>query len=160
VTARPGADTAATDGDYGPPPKLVAVDLDGTLLRSDGEVSPRTVRTLARVEEQGALLVIVTGRPPRWLHEIAAELGHRGLAVCANGALVYDLHSEQIVERRLIDQGALRTVVDGLRAALPGVAFAAEYGDDRRYEEAYQPFWPDPDRSGQSTLDKVIGEMG
>jgi hydroxymethylpyrimidine pyrophosphatase-like HAD family hydrolase len=80
----------------------VATDLDGTALRSDGTVSPRTVAAFAKVEEQGAVLVFVTGRPPRWMAGVANAVRHRGLAICANGALIYDLHTERIVESHLI----------------------------------------------------------
>src|SRR3954447_11867547 len=82
--------------------RLVATDLDGTALRTDGTISPRTAAAFARVEEAGATLVFVTGRPPRWMHTVAGAVRHRGLAICANGALVYDLHTEEIVEAHLI----------------------------------------------------------
>nr|BFE85127.1 hypothetical protein GCM10020093_077280 [Planobispora longispora] len=59
-------------------PRLVATDLDGTALRSDGTVSPRTAAAFARVENAGATLVFVTGRPPRWMHTVAGAVHHRG----------------------------------------------------------------------------------
>ncbi|WP_205856984.1 HAD hydrolase family protein, partial [Phytoactinopolyspora endophytica] len=49
------------------PPRVVATDLDGTLLRSDGSVSPRTLAALRRAEDAGATVIFVSGRPPRWL---------------------------------------------------------------------------------------------
>src|SRR3712207_3885891 len=79
------------------PPRLVASDLDGTLVRSDGTVSDRTRAALEAVEAAGSVLVLVTGRPPRWMHPVVEATGHRGIAVCANGALVYDLHTERVV---------------------------------------------------------------
>ncbi|MER7503695.1 HAD family hydrolase [Nonomuraea pusilla] len=108
-------------------PRLVATDLDGTALRTDGTVSSRTVAAFARVEESGAALVFVTGRPPRWMRPVADAVRHRGLAVCANGALVYDLHTERIVESHLIAVDALQEVVAQLRANVPGLAFSVEY---------------------------------
>src|SRR5688500_10595667 len=78
--------------------RLIASDIDGTLLRSDGTMSDRTVRALAAAEEAGVLVVLCTGRPPRWMKPIAEATGHHGIAVCANGALVYDLHTEEVVE--------------------------------------------------------------
>ncbi|MDQ1721635.1 MAG: hypothetical protein QOI26_1369, partial [Pseudonocardiales bacterium] len=74
--------------------KLLASDLDGTLLRSDNTVSQATRDALAAAEAAGLIVVFVTGRPPRWLHEVAEATGHRGVAVSANGALTYDLHTE------------------------------------------------------------------
>ncbi|MER7212002.1 HAD family hydrolase [Streptosporangium sp. NPDC000239] len=108
-------------------PRLVATDLDGTALRSDGTVSARTAAAFALVERAGATLVLVTGRPPRWMRPIAAAVRHRGLAICANGALVYDLHAEQIVKSHLIDPDVLQEVVSRLREKVPGLTFSVEY---------------------------------
>ena len=54
-------------------PGVVATDLDGTIVRSDGNISARTRAALTAAEADGAMVVIVTGRPPRWLHGIADE---------------------------------------------------------------------------------------
>ncbi|MFI6741446.1 HAD family hydrolase [Nonomuraea sp. NPDC050451] len=110
-----------------PAPRLVATDLDGTALRTDGTVSPRTVAAFGRVEESGAVLVFVTGRPPRWMGGVAGAVRHRGLAICANGALIYDLHTEQIVESHLITVDVLEEVVDQLRANVSDLVFSVEY---------------------------------
>jgi len=111
-----------------PPPRLVATDLDGTLVRSDLTVSDRTRAALALVEQAGAALVLVTGRPPRWMAPVVAETGHRGLAVCANGALLYDLRTERVVHAHLLSADAVAEVVAALRRDLPGIAFAVEQG--------------------------------
>ncbi|MEV4111378.1 HAD family hydrolase [Nonomuraea sp. NPDC049695] len=105
----------------------MATDLDGTALRTDGTVSPRTAAAFGKVEESGAMLVFVTGRPPRWMGEVAGAVRHRGLAICANGALIYDLHTEQIVESHLITVDVLQEVVDQLRANVSDLAFSVEY---------------------------------
>jgi Cof subfamily protein (haloacid dehalogenase superfamily) len=121
-------------------PRLVASDLDGTLLRSDGTVAERTRDVLARVEQAGSLFVMVTGRPPRWMAQVAEEAGHRGLAVCANGALVYDLHTEQVVQDFRIDGSTTLQLVQALRSQVPGIAFAVEKGlDGFGRESAYVP---------------------
>ena len=127
-------------------PRLVASDLDGTLVRSDLTVSDRTRDVLARVEQGGALFVMVTGRPPRWMAPVADATGHRGLAVCANGALVYDLHTEQVVRSSLIDADAAGEVVAALRRDIPGIAFAVEKGlDGFGREPSYVPRWDNGD---------------
>lgn len=112
----------------GPAPRLVATDLDGTIVRTDGTIGPRTVEMIGRLEQAGTPFVMVTGRPPRWMTPVAEQTGHRGLAVCANGALLYDLHTERVVHAHLIDPPAAAEVVTALREALPGVAFAVEKG--------------------------------
>ena len=124
-------------------PKLVASDLDGTIVRSDGTVSDRTRELVARVEQAGSVFVMVTGRPPRWMPPVAHVTGHRGLAVCANGALLYDLHTEQVVRSHLIDAEAAGEVVAALRREVPGVAFAVERdGSGFAHEPGYNPRYP------------------
>jgi Cof subfamily protein (haloacid dehalogenase superfamily) len=118
-------------------PRLIATDLDGTIVRSDGTVSDRTVAALARVERAGAMLVMVTGRPPRWMHDIAAAVDHRGLAICANGAILYDLHTERVVRTHLIEPQVIAQVVGRLRDALPELRFAVEYPDGFVFEARY-----------------------
>ena len=108
------------------PPRLVATDLDGTLVRSDLSISGRTVETIERMEKAGVAFVMVTGRPPRWMAPVADETGHRGMAVCANGALLYDLHTERVVRSHLIDAQAATEIVAALKRELPDIAFAVE----------------------------------
>ncbi|MDF5753007.1 HAD hydrolase family protein [Spongiactinospora sp. TRM90649] len=120
-------------------PRLVATDLDGTALRTDGTISPRTATAFARVEQAGALLVFVTGRPPRWMSGVAGAVHHRGLAICANGALVYDLHTEVVVESHLIDPDVLAEVVRALRGDMPGLSFCAEYAGGYARESGFEP---------------------
>jgi Cof subfamily protein (haloacid dehalogenase superfamily) len=120
------------------PPRLVATDLDGTTVRSDYTVSERTVKAFARVERAGAMLVLVTGRPPRWIHPVADAVGRRGVAICANGALVYDLHAERVIRAHLMAAEALRETVEVLTEALPGLGFAVEHEDGIRYGHDYE----------------------
>jgi Cof subfamily protein (haloacid dehalogenase superfamily) len=115
-------------------PRLIATDLDGTALRADGTISARTAAAFSRVEDFGAVLVFVTGRPPRWMHSVAGAVRHRGLAICANGALVYDLHTEEIVEAHLITPDVLEESVQRLRGQVPDLAFSVEYEGGFAYE--------------------------
>ncbi|GGU94260.1 hydrolase [Actinomadura cremea] len=110
-----------------PAPRVIATDLDGTIVRSDGRISARTVAALARVERAGALLVMVTGRPPRWMTEIAAAVGHHGVAICANGAVLYDLHTETVLRAHEIGPDVLAEAVERLRGVSPELRFAVEY---------------------------------
>ncbi|MCW2606763.1 MAG: Cof-like hydrolase [Frankiales bacterium] len=130
----------------GPRPRLVATDLDGTVVRTDGTIAARTREVIGRIEAAGVPFVVVTGRPPRWMAQIVEMTGHRGLAVCANGALVYDLHTEQVVERFLLEEQDAVEVAASLKRALPGIAFAVERPDlGFAHEESYVPSWEQPD---------------
>ena len=141
---------------------LLASDLDGTLLRSDATVSARTREALVAAEVAGLFVVFVTGRPPRWLHDIAEATGHTGVAVAANGAMLYDLHTETVVAEHLIEASALVEVTSALRAAFPSVRFGVEYGLEFGYEPEYRHDWeitPLTDRQGRSLPSPIQGEL-
>ncbi len=106
---------------------LVATDLDGTLLRPDATVSPFTVATLARARAAGLPVVFVTGRPPRWIPPIARATGHAGVGIGANGGVVVDLESGDVLDSHPIPHGVLDEVVATLRAEVPGIGFAVEW---------------------------------
>jgi len=118
-------------------PRLVALDLDGTLLRSDGSLSARTLAALGAVRRAELTLVIVTARPPRRMRDIALKTGLSGLAICSNGAVVYDLDQHCIVQQTTIAADRARELVVRLRNALPDVAFAIEAGSRYGCEPSY-----------------------
>jgi hydroxymethylpyrimidine pyrophosphatase-like HAD family hydrolase len=118
-------------------PRLIATDLDGTLLRRDGTVSARTRRALLRAREAGIEIVCVTGRPPRHVSKIEGVEGLGALAICVNGALLYDLVERVIVHEARLSALASRDVIALLRAQLPGICFAVEVGLDYGWEPSY-----------------------
>jgi Cof subfamily protein (haloacid dehalogenase superfamily) len=120
-----------------PPVRLVASDLDGTLVRRDGSVSARTVAALDGCRAAGVDVVAVTGRPPRWLADLAAVVG-RATAVCANGAIVYDLAAGRVLSARVIDPSDVLEAVRAVRAAVPGTTAAVETLQGFRREPDYR----------------------
>ncbi|WP_249713883.1 HAD family hydrolase [Rhizomonospora bruguierae] len=99
--------------------RLVATDLDGTLLRRDHSVSPRTSATIDRVIAAGDQVVLVTGRPLRWMDAVYAQLTTPLPTVFANGAVVYDPIEDEILRADPLDPGLLLRVCDRLREELP-----------------------------------------
>jgi len=136
--------------------RLIASDIDGTILRSDNTISPRTVAALTAAEDAGILVILCSGRPPRWMAPIADATGHHGLAICANGALLYDLHTEEVVESFLWDHEIALTVAAGLRQAIPDIAFAVERPDGFAFEEAYVPVFDLPKDVEVGELDTLL----
>lgn len=120
-----------------PPCQLIATDIDGTLLRSDGTVSDRARRAIADVEDSGRLFVLVTGRPPRWLRPITEQVAHRGLAICANGGIVMDLHTEEVVRVDAFPDGVGLDVLNRLRAMDDTLTFGVEWADGFAHEASY-----------------------
>jgi HAD superfamily hydrolase (TIGR01484 family) len=102
TTGSTGASGATEPGAF--PYKLVATDLDGTLLRSDETVSARTRDALAAVTEAGAAHIVVTGRAVPWTRHVLDELGYQGLAVCGQGAQVYDAGEHRLLTSVTLDR--------------------------------------------------------
>ncbi|WP_437325559.1 HAD family hydrolase [Sorangium sp. So ce381] len=117
--------------------RLVALDLDGTLLRTDGSISARTRSALAMAEAAGLTLMSVTARPPRRVRQVAAQTGLRGTAICSNGGLVYDVTNDAVLRQNLLPAAAASVLIESLRAAVPGVAFAVEAGIQYGCERGY-----------------------
>ncbi|MFR9725704.1 HAD hydrolase family protein [Streptomyces sp. MS19] len=119
-------------------PRLIATDLDGTLLRDDKTVSPRTVATLAAAEAAGVEVIFVTGRPARWMDVVSAHVHGHGIAICGNGAAVVDLHrAGAFVETRPLHPGNALDIAAAVRAAAPGAVFAVERTTGFHHEPEY-----------------------
>jgi Cof subfamily protein (haloacid dehalogenase superfamily) len=137
-------------------PRLIATDMDGTLLRSDDSVSRATVAELARWQAEGVPIVLATGRPPRWMRDIREVVG-AGTAVCCNGAVLLDLGPFEIVSEEALSPEALRSITGRLRETEPDMWFAVEYGLEFRHEPHYKPRW-DVDAPGvaEATLAEMV----
>ena len=120
--------------------QLVATDLDGTLLRSDQTISERTVTLLHRLRSIGVAIVLVSARPPRGLRQIARAFRLGGLAICCNGAIIYDLDRESLLQEHVLSSQQVKHLVTLLSASLPGLSFAAESGKSVACEAAFYPF--------------------
>ncbi|WP_222106038.1 HAD family hydrolase [Catellatospora sichuanensis] len=112
-------------------PRLVATDADGTLLDDANMVSVRTAAVVRRVVAAGVPFVLASGRPARTLGKIAARAGVAGLAVCSNGAVVYDMRRERALRVVTLTPGSLRAVVTAFDTDLPGCAYAVESMEGR-----------------------------
>jgi hydroxymethylpyrimidine pyrophosphatase-like HAD family hydrolase len=139
-------------------PRLIASDLDGTLVRSDGEISARTKAAVLAVQEAGALFVLVTARPPRWLDPLAELVGDHGIAIVANGAILYDVAGRSAVRTWLIDPAIALEVALAIRAEIPDVQFAIERPDRYGHEPIYQNRWPIPDNALIADVDVLLSE--
>jgi Cof subfamily protein (haloacid dehalogenase superfamily) len=140
------------------PPRLVATDLDGTLLHSDGTVTDRTRAALTAVEARGVTVVFVTGRPIRWMRELWQHVGDHGLAVCSNGGIVYDVRAHEVRSTRPIPLDVGLEVADRLREGIPGTTFALEQATGFAREPAFVVRNDLPTDVRVGPLDDVFGE--
>ncbi|MGC5362231.1 HAD family hydrolase [Streptomyces sp. DT24] len=107
------------------PYKLVATDLDGTLLRDDGSVSGRTRDALAAVTAAGAAHIIVTGRAVPWTRHILDDLGYDGIAVCGQGAQVYHAGEHRLLTSLTLDRQLAGLALAKIEAEVGPLALAA-----------------------------------
>ncbi|MCH1865581.1 HAD family hydrolase [Nocardioides sp. CFH 31398] len=126
-----------------PLPRLVATDLDGTLLDAQGRVTPRTREVLKALEDLGVPTVFVTGRPVRWMETLWEEVGDVGLAICSNGAVVYDVARHVVRDTRPVAAATVLAIADAVRAVEPHARFAVERLDGMAHEP---DFVKDPER--------------
>jgi hydroxymethylpyrimidine pyrophosphatase-like HAD family hydrolase len=137
-------------------PRLIATDLDGTLLRGDGTVSCRTREALARARALGALVVVCTARPVRWMRGLAEELALDGIAVCANGAVLWDLRRDTLVGSFPIAPQSALEVVRRLRPLVPGGSWAMETVDHFGHEPGYRVRWPVPEDATVAAIESLV----
>jgi Cof subfamily protein (haloacid dehalogenase superfamily) len=115
-------------------PKLVATDLDGTLLNGAGEVTPRTRAALTACWDAGIPVVGVTGRGPRLLDSVRVALDGRGIAVLAQGGYVVDLERDEVLRTVAMPREQAMRVVEAIEAVAGEVILAVE--DAAEQEEA------------------------
>ena len=147
----PDADRVIEPGDLGSwRPKLVATDLDGTLLDSAGEVSPRTRAALEACWDAGIPVVGVTGRGPRLLDSVRMALDGRGIAVLAQGGFVVDLERDEVLRTVALPRDQAAAVIESIEAVsgdlIVAVEDAAEQGEVQSALRVQHGFdWPYPE---------------
>lgn len=143
-------------------PALIATDVDGTLLDPNERVSPRTASVIRAAVAAGTRFVLATGRPPRWVPPIVDELGFAPMAVCANGAVIYDPETDRIISARTLSVQALATLAEIAARVIPGAGLAVERVGRSAHDAAtpqfvsspgYEHAWLNPDNTEVSLQD-------
>ena len=135
----------------------IALDLDGTLLRSDGSVSERTARVLDECIRSGVRIVIATARPPRMVPRLLpASLS--GLPyICYNGAEVYQA-GQRVVAHHIAPETA-RQIVSHINLISPGSAVSAEIDDWTYCDRAIASPWPYDVVDLMQFIDKPVAKV-
>ncbi len=146
----------------GQKPALIATDVDGTLLDDYEQISPRTRAAVRAAVDGGAQFVLATGRPPRWVRPIVDQLGFSPLAVCANGAVIYDPSADRIESVRTLATDVLRELAEISSRLIPGSGLAVERVGRSAHDAAtpqfvsspgYEHAWLNPDNTEVSIED-------
>ncbi|KZS66070.1 MAG: Cof-type HAD-IIB family hydrolase [Mycobacterium pseudokansasii] len=144
------------------PPALIACDVDGTLLDDDETVTARTRAAVRAAVAGGATFILATGRPPRWVRPVVEALGFAPMAVCANGAVIYDPATDRVVSAHTLSVDALAALAEIARRVIPGSGLAVERIGDRAHDTAtpqfvsspgYEHAWLNPDHTEVSIED-------
>ena len=92
--------------------KLVAIDLDGTLLNSYGEVSESTRKALKFIKSRGVEVILASGRPISSTESLAIDLGVDNYLISGNGAAVYDIKKQKIIYDRFLSKEKVLEIAD------------------------------------------------
>lgn len=145
-----------------PIPALIASDVDGTLLDNDENITERTRAAVHAAIESGTGFILATGRPPRWIAPVVDALGFAPLAVCANGAVLYDPNTDRVISARTLSADSLVKLAEVVYRVLPGAGLAVERIGERAHDAVtpqfvsspgYEHAWLNPDNTEVSLQD-------
>jgi Cof subfamily protein (haloacid dehalogenase superfamily) len=143
-------------------PALIACDVDGTLFDENETITPRTRDAVRAAVTAGARFVVATGRPPRWIRPVVEALGFAPMAVCANGAVIYDPATDRVVSAQTLAVDTLGELAEIATRAIPGAGLAVERIGERAHDTAtpqfisspgYEHAWLNPDNTEVSIED-------
>jgi Cof subfamily protein (haloacid dehalogenase superfamily) len=143
-------------------PALIASDVDGTLLDDDEKITARTRAAVHAAVDAGTQFVLATGRPPRWVKPVVDALGLEPMAVCANGAVIYDPSTDRIISARTLSADVLGQLAEIATRAIPGAGLAVERVGRSAHDAAtpqfvsspgYEHAWLNPDNTEVSLED-------
>lgn len=145
-----------------PVPALIASDVDGTLLDDAENITARTRAAVHAAIDSGSGFVLATGRPPRWIPPVVDALGFAPLAVCANGAVLYDPATDRVISARTLSADSLVKLAEVVGRVIPGAGLAVERIGERAHDAAtpqfvsspgYEHAWLNPDNTEVSLED-------
>jgi Cof subfamily protein (haloacid dehalogenase superfamily) len=143
-------------------PALIACDVDGTLFDDNETITPRTRGAICAAVAAGATFLVATGRPPRWIQPVVDALGFAPMAVCANGAVIYDSATDRVVSTRTLPVETLAELAELTTRVIPGAGLAVERIGERAHDTAtpqfvsspgYEHAWLNPDNTEVSIED-------
>lgn len=117
--------------------KLVAIDLDGTLLNDSKQVSDKTARALSCLPARGVPVVIASARPPRSVRHVYQALKLDTWQINYNGAMIWDEPRREVVFHRPMEGDRVRRIIDHARSLSADVLVSCEV-QDRWYTDAFE----------------------
>ncbi len=124
------------------PAKLLAVDIDGTMLRTDGSLSSRVLDAMARAVDAGLHVVPATGRPVAIATEVVEATGLDDFWIFANGAITRHVGRDELIRAFWMERSVVIEVLDRIRRRLPEARFAVEFASTMAYEAGFENVVP------------------
>ncbi len=124
--------------------RLVALDVDGTLVDTDMLVSPRLRRTIKSAQEAGVLLTLATGRGPRSIMPLVQDLGFTMPQICYQGGLIYDVKRAQILHRTTLSLALAQEAIAWAQSAQADISVYIDgrvYLESLRHSPAFYDRW-------------------
>ena len=91
--------------------KLIAIDLDGTMLNSYGMVTESTKQVIKNTINKGIEVIIASGRPIDSIKTIAKEIGSENYFIAGNGALIYDIKKDEIIYEKFMNKQKVLEII-------------------------------------------------
>lgn len=104
--------------------KLIAIDLDGTLLNSYGEITQENKNAIKYALDKGVEVVLASGRDPKTMEKISNELGIKNFLIAGNGASVYDIKQEENIYENFLE---IRKALEIIRICKENSIFLSVY---------------------------------
>ncbi|MGC3858882.1 Cof-type HAD-IIB family hydrolase [Micromonospora chersina] len=141
-------------------PRVIATDLDGTLLRSDSTLSDRTRKALRITRAAGVRVVAATARPPRVIEDLFGSESLIDTAICGNRAVRYEVGSHKVLITHPLPQDVTRHVMAEVSRLVPKAGFAVETGHQALFEPGYR-YRPtlDNDRVPVASLSELVADQ-
>ena len=92
--------------------KLILIDSDDTLRRTDGNISERTKKVISQLKEQKCHIVLCTARPRYHALEVSQEIGVDEFLVSSNGAEIFDIKNQKILENTFIEKNDIYFLIE------------------------------------------------
>lgn len=92
--------------------KLVAIDLDGTLLNSYGQINEENINTIKQLNQKGIYVVLASGRAKNSIINFANELEIKNFIIAGNGSLIYDMQQEKVIYDKFMEKNKVLDIVN------------------------------------------------
>lgn len=124
------------------PARLLAVDIDGTMLRSDGSLSARVLDALWAAVDSGIHVVPATGRPMAVATDVVENSGLDDFWIFANGAITRHLGRDELIRAFWMERAVVIELFDRIRRRMPQARFAVEFATTMAYEAGFENVVP------------------